>query len=271
MQAGLDGAERDLKVLGDLGVGEALEVCEKEDFTKLRGHAVNRSLDHGVPFAVLHRGIGRRDVDLQKIDEGCRSRSVVPHRRREIDGLAASLLTEVVTPLVRGDRKKPRTECAFSVEGVCREVDLDPRLLEDIFGGLSVSHEPVQEGEQLVVVTPDKGAKDLCLARTVTVEEDFVGWSGVRIRHARSDPVGGVFKLGGLRIPVLAMRRPNRADARRVYGRSGTQDRSRATDIAEFVSDNADLALERRTSLGAKAGKPVGAECGSAVSDVAIE
>lgn len=41
--------------------------------------------------------------------------------------------------------------------------------------------------------------------------------------------------------------------------------------MAEFVSDNADLALERHTGVGTKLGEPISAERCSVISDVAIE
>jgi hypothetical protein len=111
MKPGLDCSQRNTQLIRDLHVAQPLEVREKQNLPQRVRQQIQHPLNLAAQFLLLHRSIGRRNVNLHQIDEtpGCAITTGTPaaaiYRSREIKRPASGSSTQVITRLVRGNRE----------------------------------------------------------------------------------------------------------------------------------------------------------------------
>lgn len=188
-------AKGDFEFIRDLGVAESLEVRQEKDLTKGIREFLKGLLDGLTGFRSIKPGIRTRHADFQQIDE--RAGRPVPisplgvEGGGEVKGPSATLSTEVVPRLVRGNCKKPGAKPSGCIECVGGLVNLEEGFLEDVLRTGLVVHQADEESDEVVVMTFDQRPESRELPGAVPGEERFVG-KRVQRWHLGGIPLGQV-------------------------------------------------------------------------------
>ncbi len=133
-----------------------MEVAQQQNFAQMIRHAHHNTLHLLLKLLAAQRLAWFRDISGHQVDE------LAPVAIAGIDvslkrvGGPTRLAAHQVARLIGRNRKKPRPEPPRQVEAVTALVNLQERLLKDIFGGRAVAQEANEEVKQLSLVAFDE-------------------------------------------------------------------------------------------------------------------
>jgi hypothetical protein len=148
MEAGIDGARRELQDPGDLFIGHSLDVPERQDDPVFLGQTLDQSLDEEPPRLGLLLALG--PLSLFPVREGQLADVI------QRDFLGPPFLPEKVLDMVHGDPVQPGPEFRLPVEPGQGQIGLQEDLLGQIVGRFPVAGEAQSHAEHLRLVLLDQ-------------------------------------------------------------------------------------------------------------------
>jgi len=139
------------------------------------GHRHHRALHRFLQFLALQRLIGeilRRAHEIHEL-----AALIIPGIDRGLKRISGPprLAADQVARLVGRDGKQPRAEAPLRIELLDRLVNLEKRLLEDVFGRGPIAEETHEEVEQLALVPADECRERVLVAGAIAAQELLIG------------------------------------------------------------------------------------------------
>ena len=157
MEARLDRPERHLEHVGDLLVGQTVDVAQQDDSGEVVLEVADRGSDHRLVVLALDL-----DRGLEAAVGQVWQRLAVGAGRVERPGaLVPGLTSPRRDRLVHGDPEQPREEPSVAREAVEAAVCLEEDLLRHVERQVTVVEAPVDEVVHALLVALDEGAERL--------------------------------------------------------------------------------------------------------------